>query len=71
MTDIGYFDAWGLWLHGSSTLGNDLLGLPWPVSLRGAVAFVMGLTDVPWYLGSLLGSTLDGAAGLLASWPCR
>lgn len=35
-----------------------------------AVAFVVGPTDVPWYSGLLLGTTLGGAAGLLASWPC-
>ncbi|MEU8326380.1 hypothetical protein AB0C33_49125 [Nonomuraea sp. NPDC048881] len=116
MADISYFDAWGLWLHGRSTLGNDLLGLPmiwWGrfgkilsfvsgaavvVDLVGperlsrygarltrfmarrpsggpfivglvtgaAVALVEEQTEVPWYLGLLLGSMLGGAAGLLA-----
>ncbi|MER7501711.1 hypothetical protein AB0L05_34120 [Nonomuraea pusilla] len=28
MADIGYFDAWSMWLDGQSTLGHDLLGLP-------------------------------------------
>ncbi|MDP4505096.1 hypothetical protein [Nonomuraea turcica] len=28
MADISYFEAWGMWLDGRSTLGNDLLGLP-------------------------------------------
>ncbi|MEQ4726059.1 hypothetical protein [Nonomuraea sp. B19D2] len=28
MADISYVEAWGMWLEGKSTLGNDLLGLP-------------------------------------------
>ncbi|WP_327582459.1 hypothetical protein OHA25_41940 [Nonomuraea sp. NBC_00507] len=28
MADISYFEAWGQWLQGRSTLGYDMLGMP-------------------------------------------
>ncbi|MFD0883947.1 hypothetical protein ACFQ08_05170 [Streptosporangium algeriense] len=46
MADIGYFEAWQMWLDGRSTLGNDLFGLPmiWWGRAGKIAAFVSGMT---------------------------
>ncbi|MEU8207135.1 hypothetical protein [Streptosporangium sp. NPDC049046] len=46
MADIGYFEAWQMWLNGRSTLGNDMFGLPmiWWGRAGKIAAFVSGMT---------------------------
>ncbi|MEV1004731.1 hypothetical protein [Nonomuraea sp. NPDC050202] len=48
MADISYFEAWGMWLDGKSTLGNDLFGIPmiWMGRSGKIVAFAGGLTVI-------------------------
>ncbi|MFI6484312.1 hypothetical protein ACIBH1_40775 [Nonomuraea sp. NPDC050663] len=48
MPDISYIEAWGLWLDGKSTLGNDLFGVPmiWWGRIGKIAAFVAGMTVV-------------------------
>ncbi|MFB9622068.1 hypothetical protein [Nonomuraea helvata] len=48
MADISYFDAWGMWLAGKSTLGHDLLGLPmiWWGRFGKILSFVAGAAVV-------------------------
>lgn len=53
MADISYFEAWGMWLQGESTLGNDLLGLPmiWWGRFGKILSFVAGAAVVVDLLG--------------------
>lgn len=53
MADISYLDAWGMWLAGGSTLGNDLLGLSmiWWGRLGKVLSFVAGAAVVVDLLG--------------------
>lgn len=46
VADIGYFEAWRMWLDGRSTLGNDMFGLPmlWWGRTGKIAAFVSGMT---------------------------
>jgi hypothetical protein len=46
VADISYYEAWGMWLDGRSTLGNDLFGVPmiWWGRLGKISAFVGGAT---------------------------
>jgi len=46
VADIGYFEAWQVWLDGKSTLGNDMFGLPmiWWGRAGKIGAFVSGMT---------------------------
>ncbi|MEU4328531.1 hypothetical protein [Nonomuraea dietziae] len=46
MADIGYFEAWQMWLDGKSNLGNDMFGLPmiWWGRAGKIAAFVSGVT---------------------------
>jgi hypothetical protein len=54
MTNISYFEAWGMWFDGRSTLGNDLLGLPmiWWGRFGKILSFVAGAAVVVDLLGS-------------------
>jgi hypothetical protein len=53
MADISYFEAWGMWLDGRSTLGNDLLGLPmiWWGRFGKILSFVAGAAVIIDLLG--------------------
>lgn len=53
VADISYFEAWGMWLDGRSTLGSDLFGMPMIWWGRGGkiAAFVSGFTVVLDILG--------------------
>jgi hypothetical protein len=53
MADISYFEAWGMWLQGKSTLGNDLLGLPmiWWGRFGKILSFVSGAAVIVDLLG--------------------
>lgn len=53
VADISYFEAWGMWLNGRSTLGNNLFGMPMIWWARGGkiAAFVSGFTVVLDILG--------------------
>ncbi|MEV4017851.1 hypothetical protein AB0J35_45905 [Nonomuraea angiospora] len=48
MADIGYFDAWQLWLQGRPTTGYDLLGVPmlWWGRTGKILSFVAGTVVV-------------------------
>ncbi|MDF5752937.1 hypothetical protein [Spongiactinospora sp. TRM90649] len=47
MASIGYFEAWGIWWEGKSTLGHDLFGvmsMVWVGRIGKVLSFVGGLT---------------------------
>ncbi|MEV4165609.1 hypothetical protein [Nonomuraea dietziae] len=48
MANISYFEAWGIWLDGKSTLGNTLFGIRmiWRARVGKITAFLSGMVVV-------------------------
>ncbi|MGP4099051.1 hypothetical protein [Nonomuraea sp. KM90] len=75
MANVSYFEAWGMWFDGRSTLGNDLLGLSmiWWGRFGKILSFVAGAAVIVDLLGpSRLSRYSDRLTGFWRggpSWP--